>query len=230
MVKVCLPSNPPPNRVFRIARGSDPWQPPDWANAHEDRTFGNRFDDSEGYFRVLYAGSTRLACFIETLARYRTPLPAQDVLSVVNRIEGSIEDHISAGTVPGSWLGVRTIGSAILKRTEYADVYSSEWLSYIRRTLEHDLFMPHSESNPSEFDLTLLLSQHRGLTQKVATLAYKEGYAGICYHSRYGKDLINWALFEPFEIERIMISQLRPHDVDFQQALKLLNLKFDPTI
>jgi hypothetical protein len=28
--------------------------------ANEDGTFGNRFDDSEAYFRVLYAASTAL--------------------------------------------------------------------------------------------------------------------------------------------------------------------------
>jgi hypothetical protein len=32
---------------------------------------GNRFDDPMGVYRVLYASSQRLGCFIETLARLR---------------------------------------------------------------------------------------------------------------------------------------------------------------
>jgi len=54
--------------VHRIGRGSDPWQYPDWSRANPDRTFGNRFDDPDGEYRVLYAASRRLGCFLETLA------------------------------------------------------------------------------------------------------------------------------------------------------------------
>jgi hypothetical protein len=61
-----------PPEIFRIARTPDPWQPPDWSLAHEDGTFGNRFDDPAGYYRVLYAASQRISCFIETLARFRS--------------------------------------------------------------------------------------------------------------------------------------------------------------
>jgi hypothetical protein len=43
----------PARTIFRIARRPDPWQPPDWSRANPDLTFGNRFDDPEGYYRVL---------------------------------------------------------------------------------------------------------------------------------------------------------------------------------
>lgn len=46
-----------PKQIFRIGRGPDPWQPPGWSHAHADGTFGNRFDDPVGYYRVLYAAS-----------------------------------------------------------------------------------------------------------------------------------------------------------------------------
>jgi hypothetical protein len=39
-----------------------------------DKTFGNRFDDPEGEYRVLYAASDRLTCFIECLACFRPDL------------------------------------------------------------------------------------------------------------------------------------------------------------
>ena len=42
--------------------------------AGPDGTFGNRFDDPEGAYRVLYASSQRLGCFLETLARFRVDI------------------------------------------------------------------------------------------------------------------------------------------------------------
>jgi hypothetical protein len=41
------------------------------ATTPEDGTFGNRYDDPRGEYRVLYATSQRVGAFIETLARYR---------------------------------------------------------------------------------------------------------------------------------------------------------------
>ena len=55
-----------PDTIYRIARRPDPWQPPDWSRANPDGTFGNRFDDPEGYYRVIYASSQKLSCFLET--------------------------------------------------------------------------------------------------------------------------------------------------------------------
>ena len=60
--------------LWRIGRQPDPWQPADWAYAREDGTFGNRFDDPQGLYRVLYASSQRLGCYVETLARFRPDL------------------------------------------------------------------------------------------------------------------------------------------------------------
>ena len=69
-----LETSRPEGPVFRLGRRPDAWQPPDWFLAQSDGTFGNRFDDPDGYYRVLYASSQRLACFIETLARFRPEL------------------------------------------------------------------------------------------------------------------------------------------------------------
>ena len=60
-----------PGVIYRLGRKPDPWAPPDWALAGPDGTFGNRFDDPDATYRVLYASSQRLGCFVETLARFR---------------------------------------------------------------------------------------------------------------------------------------------------------------
>ncbi len=49
----------------------DPWAVPDWASAGPNGTFGNRFDDPDATYRVLYASTQKLGCFLETLARFR---------------------------------------------------------------------------------------------------------------------------------------------------------------
>jgi RES domain len=68
-----------------VGRKPDPWLPPDWAYA-KDGTFGNRFDDPEGIYRVLYASTQPLACYLETLARFR---PDLTLLVELQSIEGS---------------------------------------------------------------------------------------------------------------------------------------------
>ena len=57
-----------PAEVFRLGRRPDPWAWPDWAFAEADGTFGNRYDDPQGIYRVLYASTQRVATFVECLA------------------------------------------------------------------------------------------------------------------------------------------------------------------
>ncbi|MFP5226360.1 MAG: hypothetical protein ACLGXA_01940 [Acidobacteriota bacterium] len=48
-----LESKRPAGPLFRVGRDDDAWAVPDWAYAKEDGTFGNRFDDPMGVYRVL---------------------------------------------------------------------------------------------------------------------------------------------------------------------------------
>ena len=219
-----LPFVPPNGPVYRVARRPDPWRPADWADVGDDLTFGNRFDDSEGRFRVLYAASNPLACYLETLARYRKPPTAEQLLSTLAAIKNAGDDHIAFGTVPASWLRKRALGTALLTRRRFADVYSSQWLAFLRKQL------PFAAPQSQDFDLALLLSQNRPLTQKVATLVYRLGYDGIYYQSRHGSDLFNWALFEPFELDSPQASDLNAEDPDFKEALGRLNLILNPDL
>lgn len=110
----------------------------------------------------------------------------------------------------------------------YAHIYSSEWLSHLRKELEPELVRSETiGAKGIEFDLALLMSQNRSLTQKAATAIYKLGFDGVCYESRHGADLLNWALFEPFHLNDLTDSALNAADPDFQEALIRLDLKFD---
>jgi hypothetical protein len=116
--------------IYRLGRKPDPWSAPDWALAGPDGTFGNRFDDPEGMFRVLYASSQRLGCFLETLARFRVDVK---LLAELAEIEGD-DDCFPLGEVPLEWIEKRMMGVATAGG-EYADICSSEWISRLRIVL-----------------------------------------------------------------------------------------------
>jgi hypothetical protein len=98
----------PKEQLFRIGRRPNPWAPPDWSNAHDDGTFGNRFDDPKRRYRVIYASSQRLGCYLETLARFR---PDLSLLAEFSEIEGE-NDFTPLGSVPLNWFKKRSMGSA----------------------------------------------------------------------------------------------------------------------
>jgi hypothetical protein len=202
--------------VQRIGRRPDPWQYPDWSRANPDGTFGNRFDDPDGEYRVLYASSARLGCFLETLARYRPDLPLYAELA---EIEGE-DDFVPAGVVPREWFDSRVIGSAEA-HGRFADIGASEWISMLRRRLASLLI---SLGIP-DFDAAVLQrSGPRRLTQNVSQFVYRQEFNGIRYLSKYGHDIENWALFEPADLTATREDEIRRDDPDLLEALRIFNL------
>jgi RES domain len=63
-----------PDIIYRLGREPDPWEWADWTNTREDGTFGNRYDDPDGQYRVLYASTERQTTLCECLARFRPDL------------------------------------------------------------------------------------------------------------------------------------------------------------
>src|SRR5437667_12644959 len=78
-----LASVEPGGPLYRLGRYPDPWAWPDWSYAAPDGTFGNRYDDPQASYRVLYASSERVGAFLETLARFR---PDLEVLAELDQI------------------------------------------------------------------------------------------------------------------------------------------------
>jgi RES domain len=71
-----LKTRTPEGPLYRIARGTESWEYPDWKRAGTDlssgaHTFGSRFDDFDSEYRVLYASSQLVSCYVELLARFR---------------------------------------------------------------------------------------------------------------------------------------------------------------
>jgi hypothetical protein len=200
-----------------MGRVPDPWAVPDWASAGADGTFGNRFDDPDATYRVLYSSSQRLGCFLETLARFRIdPKLAAELAA----IEGE-EDHFPLGEVPAEWLQKRILGVATAGG-DYADICSSEWISRLRKSLAAHL----NRFGIEDIDASVLQkTAPRILTQFVSRIVFYAGFSGIYYLSKYGHDIENWALFEPFRIAVREPEPVRGDDSDLQLALRLHSLK-----
>lgn len=73
-------------RVTRIGRRPNPWAWPPWEAQDSDNTFGNRWDDPEGIYRVLYTCTQLEGAYVEVLSRFR---PDPVVLAELAEIDGS---------------------------------------------------------------------------------------------------------------------------------------------
>jgi hypothetical protein len=207
----------PTQSVYRVARYPDAWQLPDWSRA-KDGTFGNRFDDPESDYRVLYAASQEVSCYVETLARFR---PDLTLLEELQEIEGD-DDFLPVGEVPLSWCENRVIGTAAADGN-YADIYAVEWIALLRRKLVSDCL----RLGLRDLDASALQnSSPRTLTQLVSRIVYEIGLAGVYYRSRYGHNLENWALFEPCRIHRTKSKRVTADDPALEEAMEILGLKF----
>jgi len=220
---VNLESKRPSGPLFRVGRDRDAWAVPDWAYAKEDGTFGNRFDDPMGVYRVLYASSQRLGCFIETLARFRVDVSFVADLALM---ENGEDDFTAFGTVRRAWIIGRCIGTANVEG-EYADLYALGWVSHLRTALAGIAV----KLGMKDFDLSSLEpAGPRILTQQAGRIAFELGYAGVFYHSRYGHSIENWAIFEDWTMsERFPVHQpnsrkIAEDDPDLMEALRVLGL------
>jgi RES domain len=201
---------PPPDVAYRLGRRPDPWAWPSWAYATDGGTFGSRYDDPLGAYRVLYASTQRLGCFLETLARFR-PDPA--VVAELREIEGD-DDTLAAGTVPASWLDDRCVGRAGLTGV-YCDIGHSQSLAWLRDVVGADIDAA-----------AIRRSVPRAFTQAVGRRIYEladgrggSRFAGVRYGSRLGDEIVNWAVFEPAELLDPRAEPLAREDPDLDEAL-----------
>lgn len=139
--------------------------------AGPDGTFGSRFDDPEATYRVRYASSLRLGCYLETLARFR---PDLSLLAELAEIEGE-DDFPPLGQVPPEWAETRVVGSAF-HYGSYADVYSSEWIGILREQLAGfciALGIPELDAGALQQPCS------RPLTQRVSRVVFNNAFDGI---------------------------------------------------
>lgn len=216
---------PLPRCVFRLGRRPDPWAWPDWAYAEADGTFGNRYDDPQGIYRVLYASSQRVGTFVECLAYFRPDLEVIAELQVIVAEEGD-EEPPNVGVVPAQWLDGRCVGRAELVG-EYADIGHHESLAELRGALAASgvrLGLPELDA------AEIRLSAPRWFTQAISRHVFDETgegrrrWNGLSYLSKHGDDLRNWAVFEPALPDVMGVGPVSADDSDLLAALALHGL------
>ena len=219
-----LASVEPDCPLYRLGRHPDPWAWPDWSYAGPDGTFGNRYDDPEASYRVLYASSQRVGAFLETLARFR---PDLEVVAELDLIEGEDEPPPA---VPRSWLDNRLLGEATVAG-RFVDVGDTNSLATLRAALAASAI----RHGLDEIDAaTIRLRAPRAFTQQVSRFVYEQrddrgASAGIRYRSRLGDDVVNWAIFEPAPdgsspFVATTVARIEADDPDLQAALRLFGL------
>ena len=201
-----LPYVGPPegDEVFRVSRGFDVFAPPDWSWAHEDGTFGNRFDDPGKYrgipeedrFRVIYCATRRTAAFGETIARFRRSPKLVEGLRAIDD-EDPFEPELEGGVLPEEWRFGRRLGSTRLDEgLVFADFASAETFQILTEELAPLLV----RFGLPEFDLSLITSRKRRITQEAARYVYElaesgQLFAGVRYLSRLDPAWELWAVF-----------------------------------
>jgi hypothetical protein len=194
----------PGGGIHRIGRDPDAWAWPAWAYAGEDGTFGNRYDDPDGDYRVLYASSQRIGTFLETLARYRTDAA---ILAEYQEIAVDDDDEdefptFPPGLVPRDWPNKRLIGTA-RHPGRFVDLGTSDSLAHLRSALASRL-VHYGLDDLDGGDLRRRAP--RAFTQEISRYVFENAatdhgdpLAGIRYLSRLGDDIENWAIFEGTE-------------------------------
>jgi hypothetical protein len=103
---------------------------------------------------------------------------------------------------------------------DYADIYAPGWIEFLRASLIDECRrIGLTDVNPQTL-------QHapRPITQIASLRVYEHGFAGICYRSRFGLPVENWALFEPLQITPADSEAITASDPILKQALKILGL------
>jgi hypothetical protein len=221
----------PADWIYRVARGPDPWAWPDWTYAHEDGTFGSRFDDPRGEYRVLYASSQREGAFAETLARFRLDL---HVATEQQAIDGDPEDAgypepLAGGVVPIEWTATRLLGAA-RHAGGFVDLGHSDSLAHLREALAERV-LHHGLDDLDAGDIRRRAP--RRLTQEISREAFEHGrdeqgvaVAGVRYLSRLGDEIVNWAMFEPNEPSDARSEPIDRDDAALQAVLERFQLRW----
>lgn len=219
--------------AWRIGFAPDPFAWTPWNYASDAGRFDGRWDDPDGRFRTLYLGDSLLGVLLEVLARLRADLPLLDELAAIEDNDDCDRDYptLIGGTVPREWVH-RRMSASVRLRGEFVDVRRSRTVATCRArfgALALQLGLPDLDSG------ALKLSAPRLLTQTISAWFYgalRPPVGGVKFGSRFGDELIMWAVFEqPGEAEsgsRCMreesVTPLTGDEPEFEHAMRIHGL------
>lgn len=186
-------------QVWRVGYLPEPWTWPSWQYSTDGR-FTGRWDDRDGNFRTMYAGSTLLGCLLEVLADFRPDTSLALDLADIDDNGPAGFTTAPAGELSPDWLRPRAAATARLTGT-YCLVTHSATIAALRPK-----FLAEATSlRLTDFDASALKdARPRALTQAVATHLYETtDIAGVQFQSRHGDEQVLWAIFERPDDEEI---------------------------
>ncbi|MGH3089888.1 MAG: RES domain-containing protein [Rubrobacteraceae bacterium] len=221
-----------------MARSLDVFAPPDWSWAEEDGTFGNRFDDPGAYrgipqsarFRVIYCATHRAGAFGETIARYRqSPTLPPELEEIAD--DDPDDPELEGGILPEEWRLERRLGCTLLDDDLlFADFTVPEATQTLTEVLASWLV----RFRLSEFDMSVITSQQRRLTQEAARYVYELAdsglvFAGIRYLSRLNTEWELWAIFDDRMVHtpEDLFEIIRADDDDLMEAASRFDITID---
>lgn len=222
---------PASGTVWRIGFRPEPWAWSGWEWATDGR-FPGRWDDLNGNFRTIYAGSSLKACLLEVLAGFRRDARlAAELDEIVEDDEDQVlHPSISPGEVPREWLETRAA-----TRAELSGHYCAVTASQTVAALYPNFIAMALSLGLADFDAAALKdARPRQLTQAIAAWLYETTTVdGVTFNSRHGDELRLWAIFErpgdPVispKLGRTQVVDIHHDAAAIQEAFEILKLKW----
>lgn len=183
-------------RVHKTAYGSLSLPP-----IHTQGPGKGRFDcpASPVDYRVLYCAGTIQAAYIEALQRFRLNLTGIREVSESSPVgvpeRDDLRDSLLApiGYIQSDFVESNKVCTAeVSLHTSILRISSSRVIERIRHELTDELI----DLGLDDLDLSEITRVEREVTQRISLWAWQHDYAGISYVSRFGADLVCYALFE----------------------------------
>lgn len=199
----------PTGTIYRLGR-RDPgaWRFPDWLHADvATGTFGSRYDDPEGEYRVLYACSVRACSFVEVLWYHSADATlAADMSAIVENDDSDVDyESVPPGHLDiAAWCAQRSVGTAtVAPEREFASTTDLETVDTLNQTADLIASAAAAGLDAPFTAEEIRLTQARHFTQRVSRFIWEQStssgapaFAGIHYLSRHDEAADNWALFE----------------------------------
>lgn len=196
------------HRVYRVGKAPDAW-----------------FRVSPGSYRTIYASSSILGAYRETLLPLR---PALSALEGIRRVvdDAELRATPSAGTIGGDWLRRRHLGTALL-RGKFFDLDDERSRAIFRDELAS---VPES-LGIDEFDRAVSAGIPRKVSMAISRFVFDhmsydgQRFDGIRYRAPSGDSV--WAIFErdgEWCIEQAQSVPIEPNDPALVRAMQTLGI------